>query len=69
MMDFMPWLYANYIKPQIGAAPQGPYACPMDALRNVLCEDQQGDLEKLLEFTAIQAFVLGMRTGEGFSRL
>lgn len=67
MTDFMLWLHANYIKPQLDAAPLGAYAYPMDALRNVLCEDGRRDLDKALEFTAIQAFLLGLRTGEGLS--
>jgi hypothetical protein len=39
----------------------------MDALRNVLCDDGRQDLDKTLEFTAIQAFLLGLRTGEGLA--
>lgn len=68
MSDFMLWLHANYIKPQVDAALRGPYACPLDALHNELCEAQRRDLDKALEFTAIQAFLLGLRTGEGLAR-
>ena len=67
MPDFLLWLHANYIKPQLDAAPLGAYAYPMDALRNVLCDDGRQDLDKTLEFTAIQAFLLGLRTGEGLA--
>lgn len=67
MPDFLLWLHANYIKPQLDAAPLGAYAYPMDALRNVLCDDGRQDPDKTLEFTAIQAFLLGLRTGEGLA--
>ena len=67
MTDFLFWLHANYIKPQLDATPLGAYAYSMDALRNVLCEDGRRDLDKALEFTAIQAFLLGLRTGEGLA--
>ena len=67
MSDFMFWLYANYIKPQVDAALRGPYAFPLDTLQNELCESQRRDLDKALEFTAIQAFLLGLRTGEGLA--
>ncbi len=67
MSDFLFWLHANYIKPQVDASLRGPYAYPLDALRNELCEAQRRDLDKALEFTAIQAFLLGLRTGEGLA--
>lgn len=69
MTDFMPWLYANYIKPQIDAAPKGGYSWPIDALINNLPPSDQDQLAKTLEFTGIQAFLLGMRTGEGLAAL
>ncbi len=67
MTDFLFWLHASYIKPQVDAALRGPYACPEDALRNELSADQRRNLDKALEFTAIQAFLLGLRTGEGLA--
>ena len=67
MTDFMFWLYTNYIKPQVDDMLRGPYSYPLDALRNSLIEDQQRDLDKALEFNAIQAFLLGLRTGEGLA--
>ena len=54
MSDFMPWLYTHYIKPQIDAAPRGDYSYPMDALGNILRPSERGQLDKTLEFTAIQ---------------
>lgn len=68
MSDFMPWLYAHYIKPQIDAAPKGDYIWHMDALLNNLRPSDKEQLAKALEFTAIQAFLLGLRTGEGLAR-
>ena len=67
MSDFMTWLYANYIKPQIDAAPQEHYAFHLDVVRSNLCTPIHKDLDKTLEFTAIQAFLLGLRTGEGLA--
>ena len=69
MSDFMPWLYTHYLKPQIDAAPRGDYSYPMDALGNILRPSERGQLDKTLEFTAIQAFILGLRTGKGLAEL
>lgn len=67
MTDFLHWLYVHYIKPQIDAAPKGPYGCPIDTLSNNLRPSDWEDLDKALEFQAIQAFLLGLRTGEGLA--
>ena len=68
MSDFMIWLYANYIKPQISIpAEEAGYTFHMDIVRNNLCMSDRKNLEKVLKFTAIQAFLLGMRTGEGLA--
>ena len=70
MSDFMLWLYANYIKPQIETAPPGSdYALRSELLKSQLEDSGIEDLDKTLEFTAIQAFALGLRTGEGLSAL
>ena len=69
MSDFMPWLYTHYIKPQIDAAPRGDYSYLMDALGNILRPSERRELDKTLEFTAIQAFILGLRTGKGLAEL
>lgn len=68
MSDFMLWLHANYIRPQIDAADQGDYSFHFDLVRNGLLPSVQPSLEKCLEFTAVQAFSLGLRTGEGLAR-
>lgn len=67
MSDFMLWLYANYIKPQTDAAPKQDYAYHFDLVRNNLRPSEQENLNKALEFTAIQSFLLGLRTGEGLA--
>ncbi len=36
MSDFMIWLYAQYIKPQLDAAPQGDYSFHFDLIHNEL---------------------------------
>lgn len=71
MSDFLLWLHANYIKPQMRTPVQGSdYALRLELLQSQLEENGLEDLDKALEFTAIQAFLLGLRTGEGlaFSR-
>lgn len=67
MTDFLPWLYDNYIRPQIEAAPKQDYAFHFDLIRNNLRPSEQESLGKALEFTAVQAFLLGLRTGEGLA--
>lgn len=67
MTDFMKWLYAHYIKPQIDTAPKGDYEFWLSSMDNGLDPNCQEELEKTLEFTAIHAFLLGLRTGAGLS--
>lgn len=67
MSDFMKWLYTNYIKPQIDAAPPGEYESDLDLLRNSLERPCRESHEKAVEFAALQAFRLGVRTGKGLS--
>lgn len=69
MSDFMKWLYAHYIQPQLAAAPQEEYEAPLDLVRNVLDPHARECYEKALEFTAIHAFLLGLRTGRGLPGL
>lgn len=68
MSDFIPWLYANYIKPQLDRSRTIDSIRLYDSVCCALEEDGLGDLDRILEFTAIQAFLLGMRTGEGIAR-
>lgn len=69
MSDFMKWLHACYIKPCVDSAPKGDYEFWIALLRNGLTSDGQEALEKTLECTAIYAFLLRPRTGEGLSAL
>ena len=67
MSDFLLWLHANYIRPQLDAADKGDYSFHFDLVRNGLPASVGPSLDKCLEFTAVQAFALGLRTGEGLS--
>lgn len=65
MTDFMRWLYANYIRPQLGKADISGYEQPLSLMDMDLTEAQKADYEKALEFYAGNAFLLGLRTGAG----
>ena len=67
MSDFMKWLYTHYIKPQIDAAPLGEYASDLDLLKNTLEHPCRESHERAVEFAALQAFRLGVRTGKGLA--
>lgn len=67
MSAFMLWLHANYIRPQIDAADRGDYSFHFYLVRNDLPPTARQSLEKCLEFTAVQAFTLGLKTGEGLA--
>ena len=68
MSDFMLWLHANYIKPQLGTfTKESDYALRIELLQGQLDGGGMEDLDRALEFTAIQAFLLGLRTGEGLA--
>ena len=69
MDDFTRWLYTNYIKPQLGTiTKESDYALRIELLQGQLDKGGMEDLDKALEFTAIQAFLLGLRTGQGLPR-
>ena len=65
MSDFMKWLYPRYIKPYLDEVPQNEYCFWIDLLHNELPFHDREALEKATEFTAIHAFLLGLRTGQG----
>lgn len=67
MSDFMLWLHANYIRPQLSAAPKRDYAFHFDLVHNSLRPSERESMDKALEFTAVHAFLLGLRTGEGLA--
>ncbi|MCI8909657.1 MAG: hypothetical protein HFG09_03165 [Oscillibacter sp.] len=67
MSDFMKWLYAHYIRPELEAAPQGEYRAYLSAVWMQTMSREQEDYEKAAEFIALHAFLLGVRTGRGLS--
>nr|WP_325296900.1 hypothetical protein [uncultured Dysosmobacter sp.] len=69
MSDFMQWLYAHYIKPQLDATPQGDYTFWFSLMDGEMTSDMREEFEKCQEFTAIHAFLLGLRTGQGLPAL
>ena len=65
MSDFMLWLYANYIHPQLYEIHEGEDIGHFQNVIDRLPEDLLPDLQKCEEFTAVHAFLLGLRTGAG----
>ena len=62
------WLSSPTRRPQQLAAPQGDYSFHFDLMHNELGFHALESYEKSLEFTAIQAFLLGLRTGRSLPR-
>lgn len=69
MSDFMLWLHANYIRPQLDAVPLEDYYTHFDLVKNDLPPSDREEWDRCLEFTAIHAFALGFRTGAGMASL
>lgn len=69
MTDFMKWLYPRYIRPYVEAAPREDYELWFSLLDGELRAAEREDLDRVLEFTAIHAFLLGLRTGVGLGAL
>ena len=67
MSDFMKWLYANYIKPQIDGIPKGDYRADFEIAGDDINTEMQTCFGKTQEFTAVHAFLLGVRTGQGLA--
>lgn len=65
MTDFMRWLYANYIKPQLEEADSTSYEMSLALMDSCLNEDLKTQYGRALEFYAGHAFLLGLRTGVG----
>lgn len=68
MSDFMKWLYASYIKPQLDKASPDEYELHLSLMENDLEPYLAESHAKALEFTAIHAFLLGLRTGRGLPK-
>ena len=67
MSDFMLWLHANYIQPQVDAVEKDQYETHFHIVERNLSPAACVNLRHVLEFTAIQAFLLGFRTSEGLT--
>ncbi len=67
MSDFMLWFYENYIQPQLCEIKEGEYVDYFVSVTDHLPDSLLPDLRKCEEFTAIHAFLLGVRTGAGLS--
>ena len=68
MTDFMRWLYAHYIKPEIEDSNSTGYETPMSLMDLNLDPELHKQYERVLEFYASQAFCLGFRTGAGLAQ-
>ncbi len=68
MSDFLRWLYVHYIRPQLDAAPPEEYEAHLSQLENGLPPYLREDYARVREFTALHAFLLGLRTGQGLPR-
>lgn len=65
MNDFMQWLYANYIKPQLDTKDISAYETSLSLMDTSLNEHLKFQYGRALEFYASHAFLLGLRTGAG----
>ena len=68
MSDFMKWLYSSYIKTYLDAIPREDYLPDFYLLEDDVVPDTLNSFNKTQEFTAIHAFLLGLRTGRGLPR-
>ena len=68
MTDFVRWLYANYIWPQLKAQDPAGYETPLSLLDGCLDDNLKKEYRRTLEFYAGNAFLLGLRTGAGLGR-
>lgn len=68
MSDFLHWLYEHYIKPQMdGSRTEESVRC-YDSISCALEKDRLEELDKILEFTAVHGFFLGLRTGDSIAK-
>lgn len=65
MTDFMKWLYPRYIRPYLDEVPREGYELWFSLLDGELRAAEREDLDRVLEFTAVHVFLLGLRTGAG----
>ena len=67
MSDFMLSFYNSYIRPQLYDIKEGEYTEDFQKVFDHLPEDLLPSLYKCEEFTAIHAFLLGLRVAAGLS--
>ncbi len=67
MTDFMRWLYANYIKPNLDKQDVSAYEKPVSLMDTCLDEHLKMQYNRTLEFYASHAFLLGLHTGAGLT--
>ena len=67
MNDFMHWLYANYIKPDLDKQDISAYETSLSLMDTNLDEYLKTQYNRTLEFYASHAFLLGLRTGAGLT--
>ena len=65
MTDFMKGRYTRYIRPYLDEVPREGYELWFSLLDGELRAAEREDLDRVLEFTAVHAFLLGLRTGAG----
>lgn len=68
MTDFMRWLYAHYIKPEIEGGDTTGYETPLSLMETTLDAELRRQYARALEFYASRAFCLGFYTGQGFAQ-
>ena len=66
-MDFKQWLYAHYIKPYLDQCPRQGYDMELSLFENCLDPDERAQMDRVLEFWASRAFMLGVKTGAGLA--
>ena len=65
MTDFMRWLYAHYIKPNLERADSTGYETSLSIMEMILEPDLYREYQRAIEFNAGNAFLLGLYTGAG----
>ena len=68
MSDYMLWLYANFIQPQMDEILEGDYTVHFQSVWDSLSPDLLPSWDKCEEFLSIHAFLLGLATGAGLAQ-
>ncbi len=67
MTDFMRWLYANYITPQLKKADITGYEQSLSLMDMTLDPELHREYLRAVEFYSGNAFLLGLYTGAGLA--